>query len=205
MVIWWLWVLFAAANLIDLAVEGRDHLSVVAAFILVLITGVVQVTVYRPRIVADGEGLTVMNPLRDHRIGWAAVAGIDAAWQLRVQCEWPLDGGAVGTGHRVVYCWAIHSSRRKQVTAELRAQRRSRRGSAGGSFRAFGQPENQAPPPPPTVEDTELVVSVLTGLAKQGRAVTPPQRAVPPLSSWYWPAFAVIVVPALALLIAIFA
>jgi PH (Pleckstrin Homology) domain-containing protein len=205
MVIWWLWVLFAAGNLIDLAVEGRDHLSVVAAFILLLITGVMQVTVHRPRIVADGEGLTIMNPLRDHRIGWAAVAGIDAAWQLRVRCEWPLDGGAGGTGHRVVYSWAIHSSRRKQVTAELRTQRRSRRGSARGSFGAFGTPENQAPPPPPTVEDTELVVSVLTGLAEQGRAMTPSQRAVPPLSSWYWPAFAVIVVPALALLIAVFA
>jgi hypothetical protein len=205
MVIWWLWVLFAAANLIDLAVEGRDHMSVVAAFILVLVTGVMQVTVYRPRIVADGEGLTVMNPLRDHRIGWAAVAGIDAAWQLRVRCEWPLDGGAVGTGHRVVYSWAIHSSRRKQVTAELRTQRRSRRGERRAIFQGVRPAGKPGPATAPTVEDTELVVSVLTGLAKQGRAVTPPQRAVPPLSSWYWPAFAVIVVPALALLIAIFA
>lgn len=34
---WWLWVLFAAGNLIDLAVQGRDQLSLVAAFIALLI------------------------------------------------------------------------------------------------------------------------------------------------------------------------
>jgi len=205
LLIWWLWVLFAVANLIDLAVQGRDHLSVVAAFILLLITGVLQVTMQRPRIVADGQGLTIMNPLRNHRIGWAAVAGIDATGQLRVRCEWPLDGGEGGTGHRVLYAWAVHASRRRQVTAELRAQRRSRRASAKGPFGAFGTPEDRPPPPPPSVADADLVVSVLTGLAEQGRATTPPQRAVPPLSSWHWPAFVVVVVPALALLIAIFA
>ena len=62
-------MLFAVGNLIDLAVQGRDHLSVVAAFILLFITGVIYTTVQRPRIVADDEGLTIMNPLRDHRIG----------------------------------------------------------------------------------------------------------------------------------------
>ena len=204
--IWWLWVLFAAGNLIDLAVQGRDQLSAVAAFILLLITGVVQVTAQRPRIVADDEGLTIMNPLRDHRIGWAAVAGIDATELLRVRCEWPLDDGAGGTGNRVLYAWAVHSSRRRQVTAELRAQRRSRRASAGGPFGVFGsEPESQAAPPPPTVADAEHVISALTACAEQARAGTPPQRAVPPLSSWHWPAIAAIVVPALALLVAVFA
>ena len=202
--IWWLWALFTVGNLIDLAVQGRDHRSVVAAFILLLITGAVYTVAQRPRIVADGAGLTIMNPLRDHRIGWAAVAGIDATEMLRVRCEWPLDGGAGGTGHRVLYSWAVHSSHRKRVAAELRAQRRARRGSAAGPFAVFSPPESQAPPPP-TAADAGHVVSLLTGLAEQGRAVTPPQRAVPPLSSWAWPAIAAIVVPALALLVAIFA
>ena len=202
--IWWVWALFAAGNLIDLAVQGRDHRSVVAAFILLLITGVVYTIAQRPRIVADGAGLTIMNPLRDHRIGWAAVAGIDATELLRVRCEWPLDGAAGGTGHRVLYSWAVHSSHRKRVAAELRAQRRSRRGSAAGPFAAFSPPESQAAPAP-TAADADHVVTILTGLAEQGRAVTPPQRAVPPLSSCSWSAIAAIVVPALALLIAVFA
>jgi hypothetical protein len=203
-VIWWLWALFAVGNLIDLAVQGRDHRSVVAAFILLLITGLVYTIAQRPRIVADGAGLTIMNPLRDHRVGWAAVAGIDATELLRVRCEWPLDGGVGGIGHRVLYSWAVHSSHRKRVAAELRAQRRSRRGSAAGPFAAYSPPESQAPPAP-TAADAEHVVSLLTGLAEQGRAITPPQRAVPPVSSWHWPAIAAIVVPALALLVAVFA
>jgi hypothetical protein len=202
-VIWWLLVVFTVGNLIDLAVQGRDHRSVVAAFSLLLITGVGYTTAQHPRIVADGEGMTIMNPLRDHRIGWATVAGIDAAGPLRVRCEWPLDGGAGGTGRRVLYSWAVHSSRRKQVAAELRAKR-SRRGSGGGPFGAFAASESQEPAPP-AVPDAELVVTALTRLAEEGRARTPSQRAVPPLSSWHWPAIAVIVVPALALLVAIFA
>jgi Bacterial PH domain len=67
-------VLFAAANLIDLAIQGRDHLSVVAAFSLLAVTGVVYVTARRPRIVADADGLTIVNPVRVHRVGWAAFA-----------------------------------------------------------------------------------------------------------------------------------
>jgi hypothetical protein len=203
-VIWWVWALFAAGNLIDLAVQGRDHRSVVAAFILLLITGAIYTIAQRPRIVADGAGLTIMNPLRDHRIGWAAVAGIDAIEMLRVRCEWPLDGAAGDTGQRVLYSWAVHSSHRKRVAAELRAQRRAGRGGAAGPFAAFSPPENQEPPPP-AVPDAGLVVAVLTRLAEESRAVTPPQRAVPPLSSWAWPAIAAIVVPALALLVVVFA
>ena len=86
-VVWWVWLLFAAANLIDLAVQGRDHLSLVAAAILVLATGVAYVTAQRPRIVADGAGITVVNPLRDHHVGWAGVTKVDLADLLRVHCR----------------------------------------------------------------------------------------------------------------------
>ena len=86
-VIWWVWLLFAAANLIDLAVQGRDHLSLVAAAILVLATGVAYVTAQRPRIVADSAGVTVVNPLRDHHVGWAGVTKVDLADLLRVHCR----------------------------------------------------------------------------------------------------------------------
>src|SRR5271170_4702709 len=75
-VIWWVWLLFAVANLIDLAVQGRDHLSLVAAAILVMATGVAYVTGQRPRIIADQAGVTVLNPLRDHHVGWANVTKV---------------------------------------------------------------------------------------------------------------------------------
>ena len=36
-VIWWLWVLFAVGNLIDLAVQGRDHGTLDVAFAAIII------------------------------------------------------------------------------------------------------------------------------------------------------------------------
>lgn len=203
--IWWLWLLFAAGNLIDIAVQGRDHLSLVAAFILLLVTGVMYATAQRPRIVTDDAGLTIRNPLRDHRLGWAAVAGIDPTELVRVRCEWPLgdgDDGAGGTGRRVIYCWAVHSSRRRQAVAKLRSERRSRRRPAAGPLGSFGAPPESQPAPAPTAADPEHVVSELTALAEQAREAAPQQRAVPPVSTWPWRPFAAILVPAIGLLIA---
>jgi hypothetical protein len=201
-VIWWLWALFAAGNLIDIAVQGRDHLSVVAVFILLLVTGVVYVTAQRPRIVAGDAGMTIVNPLRNHRIGWAAVAGIDPSGLLRVRCEWPLGGpGAECTGTRAIYAWAVQSSsRRKQAVAQSRADRH--RGRSRAAAGTFGMPAPPDVDQPPTSADAEQVVAVLTALAEQGRAAVAGQPAVPPESSWHWPAFAAIIIPALALAIA---
>jgi hypothetical protein len=93
-VVWIVWLLFAVGNGIDLAVQGRDHASAVAAAILLLATGAVYVAAQRPRIIADDAGLTIRNPLRDHQIGWAAVTKVDLAELLRVHCQ----GGPGGPG-----------------------------------------------------------------------------------------------------------
>ena len=203
-VIFWLWVLFAVGNLIDLAVQGRNHGAVDAAFVLLLVTGLVYLAAQRPRIVADSGGLTIVNPLRDNRVGWAAVVGIDAAELLRVRCKWPLDDG--GTGSRAIYSWAVHSSRRKRDAARMRERRRAARAAPGGrGFGGFGTPPEAARPPAPTAADADHVITTLTSLADQARAAAPDERAVPPVSSWNWFAVAAIVIPALALLIAVFA
>jgi hypothetical protein len=202
--IWWLWALFALGNLIDLAVQGRNHGSVDTAFAVLLITGVVYTVALRPRIVADSGGLTLANPLRDHRIGWAAVVGIDPAELIRVRCKWPLDDG--GTGSRAIYSWAVHSSRRKQAAARMRERRRAARAAPGArGFGAFGASPEAARPPAPTAADADHVITALTSLADQATAAAPDERAVPPVSTWNWLAVAMIVVPALALLIAVFA
>jgi hypothetical protein len=219
--IWWVWVLFAVGNLVDLAVQGRDHLSVVAAFILLLITGVVYVTAKRPRIVADSGGLTVSNPVRDHRVDWAAVAQVDSTDLLRIRCEWR-EGD--GTAKRVIYAWAVHSSRRRQVVAERRAARQARGGGGGsglGGFGGFGGGRpvrgggyggaggygtpSDVPEPVPLGVDADLVVATLTTRAEQAREDEPAAAAMAQVSSWYWPAVAAILIPALALLIAVLA
>jgi hypothetical protein len=70
---WWVWLAFAVANLIDIAVQGRDRVSVVAAGALLLVTGIMYVAAFRPRVIATDGGIVVRNPLRDHRVPWPAV------------------------------------------------------------------------------------------------------------------------------------
>jgi Bacterial PH domain len=145
MVIWVVWLLFAAANWIDLAVQAPDHTSAVAAAVLLLGTGVAYAAALRPRIIADPTGITVRNPLRDHAIGWAGVTKVDLADLLRVHCRWDSgqagsvesaeSTGAAAPGKRtkVIPAWAVHYSRRRQLAAESRARRSSGpRGSAFG-------------------------------------------------------------------------
>jgi hypothetical protein len=217
-VVWWVWLLFAVANLIDLAVQGRDHLSVVAAGTLLVITGVVYVTAERPKIVADDDGLTIVNPLRDHRVGWAAVAGYDTTDLLRVRCVWRAGtgaGDAAGSGEaggekrRAIYSWAVHSSRRKAIANEIRAQTRGRRGgfsslgsvSTRGPFGGYGTPPDNAPPPKPLGLDADTVVAALTAHADKARARAPEAAAGPPVSAWQWSAIAAVLIPAILLLI----
>jgi hypothetical protein len=130
-IVWWVWVLFAAANLIDLAVQGRDHTAVVAAAILALATGVAYVTAQRPRIIADTSGVTVVNPLRDHHVGWAAVTNVDLADLLRVHCK--TEGQ-----DKVINSWAVHYSRRRKLAAENKARRAAGRSGRRPAFGTFG-------------------------------------------------------------------
>ena len=206
--IWWLWVLFAVGNLVDLAVQGRDHLSLVAAFILLFVTGVVYVTARRPRVIVDADGVTVVNPVGDHRVGWPAVVAADATELLRLRCEWP-DGDR--TGRRAIYAWAVYSSRRRQVAADMRARRQSRRGARGfggsglsGAARpgGYGAPPSQPPEPATLGVDADRVVATITARAEQARLDAPGALATAPASTWNWPAIAAVVIPGLALLIA---
>jgi Bacterial PH domain len=143
LVVWVVWLLFAIANWIDLAVQGRDHLSVVAAAILLLVTGIAYDTAQRPRIIADDAGVTVRNPLRDHRISWAAISNVDLVDVLRVHVDWSAQVGAPPGSKehsKVINSWAVHYSRRRMLAAEARARRASRSRRS-----AFGLPYGTAP------------------------------------------------------------
>jgi hypothetical protein len=204
--IWWIWVLFAVGNLIDLAVQGRDHLSAVAACTLLVITGIVYATAQRPRIIADDDGLTIVNPVRETRVGWPAVVGFDSTELLRVRCLWTAEDGTE-SDMKAFYAWAAHSSRRRRLAEEMRAQRRARGGSTRAvRFGGFGAPPvDNAPPPAPLGLDVDVVVATLTERADQVRSDAVGVRAYPPVSSWYWPAIAAVLVPILALVIAVLA
>jgi PH (Pleckstrin Homology) domain-containing protein len=177
-VVWVVVVLFVVGNWIDLAVQGRDHLSVVAAAVLLLGAGVAYVTAQRPRIIADDAGVTIRNPLRDHRIGWAGVAEIDLVDLLRVHCAWGGPPGAAPADrehHKVISAWAIHYSRRRQFAAEVRARRGARRSTMGfpggfGRSLPYGTPAPRHQHAPSAEAAAESVVKLLQARATAARA-----------------------------------
>lgn len=201
MVIWWVWLVFAVANLIDLAVEGHDHQSLVAAFVLLFVTGVMFVAAQRPRIIAGDDALKIVNPLREHRVGWPAVTGVDDAELVRVRCEWPEGPGDPG-GHKTIHAWVAGTSRRRKYVAQVRAQRRAR--SRFGGIGGFGPTGGYAASKTsaPAAGDGEKIISALTVRVEEARSAATRDPARPPVSTWYWPGIAALAVPALALLIA---
>ena len=75
-VLWWAWVVFAVVNLADLAIQGHDVTSVQIAFGLAAVTGVVYVCAFRPRVITDADGLTMLNPVREYRVPWPRVSEV---------------------------------------------------------------------------------------------------------------------------------
>jgi hypothetical protein len=201
-IIWWVWLLFAAANLIDLAVQGRDHLSVVAGAILLFITGVAYVTAQRPRVEARADALTVRNPLRDHAIPWPNVVRADLSDLLRIKYR------VSGDSERAVSAWAIHYSRRKQFVSETKSRRANGRGARparAGGFGSFGvssqyRPTSTAKTPDPVSAEAQAERAI-TFINEYAASIPGDQPYGAVVSAWNWKAIAALVLPALLLLV----
>jgi len=139
---------------------------------------------------------------------------------------------------KVIYSWAVHYSRRRQLAAEVRARRAnarltSRRWSLGqpyGGHRGSAYANAQASPPASAAEaEAEKTVRLLSQYATAARAeavwaggtaeiagagqASGPETGEgleylretgwlePLTSTWSWPAFAALVIPALILLV----
>jgi Bacterial PH domain len=191
-------VLFAVGNLIDLAVQGRDHTSAVAAAILVFVTGVVYVTAQFPRVVAGPDDVLIRNPLRDHVIGWGSVVKIDTLDLLRVHCEWEADGV---TKAKTFHAWAVQHSRRREAMSKVRQDRRMRRGLAptrpdslrGGGFGSgTTAQENPLGSPQHAVDSLK---------AREAAARERELPATAPVSTWRWRPIVALLAPAILLAI----
>lgn len=211
-VVWWLWAAFAAANLIDLAVQGRDHFAAeVAAFIL-LVTGVAYACAWRPRVVTDDSGITLENPLRDQHVPWSAVSQVRLGRSLEIHCfpaAGTVAGGAdsgagAGGKRRVLYAWAIQSSRRVRTNAD----RRARRVDLDMASRSV----SYAKLPPEAREmkgktAAELMTRQLAGRAedRRARAGAGQPAGAEPSGRWAWWSIAAMLVPAVLLVIVVLA
>jgi hypothetical protein len=114
LVLWWVWVAFALVNLVDLAIYHLDVHSLQAAAVLLLVTGVMYACTLHARVESDADGVTVYNPLLEHRAKWAAVEGIYLGDSVEFHCARPAPKKI-----KKVYSWALYSRRRARARSEL--------------------------------------------------------------------------------------
>ncbi len=154
-VLWWVWLVFAAANIADIAVQGTSaRFAVVISALLVTITGVIYTLAFRPRVIAAQTGIVVVNPFRDHHVPWTAVQAVDSGdW---VQVHYAAPGAPSSAAAKKITCWALYVSahaKRKAARATLPPpRRRSRRPPVPNpwlpspSQGAYGDPETSRLP-----------------------------------------------------------
>ena len=127
-IFWWVWVAFVVANVADYAAQGLPsaRFGSVLAAVLLLVTGVAYTLALRPKVVEDGDGLTVVNPFRVHRLPWPAIDSVDTGEWVRVRYSARAAAGtATPATSKVVHCWALYVS--------TRARRKLAVGAAAGA------------------------------------------------------------------------
>jgi hypothetical protein len=206
-VLWWIWVVFAVANVIDLAVQGSSaHFVLRISVILLAVTGLVYVLALRPRVVAEQAGLRIVNPFRDHHVPWAVIQAIDSGDWVRVHHTG--DGSAVTDTEKpgkTIECWALYlSARTKRKIARGTPPPRS-----SGLRGIVRQPIDEAPRLP---AEAKYLASlpVAKAIAVQLDNLAAKQRArgaqpAPVIARWAWFPIAAVIGPAVALLIAVLA
>jgi hypothetical protein len=195
LILWWLWAVFAAVALADLIVQGSGHSAVVMAVLVVAITAMVYGCAFRPRIVADAGGITVENPLRDHRVPWGAVEKVDAVHAVRVHCV-AAPGASKG---KIINSWAVQSSPRAARAAEYRSRRqRQRLGHAPGYGRYPAEAQEALRRSPAEAVARQLEERVVRERGAGAVAGRPEGR-------WAWVAIAVMAVPLVALIVVVLA
>ena len=199
-ILWWVWLAFVAANAVDWAVQGTSaRLAVNAGAIMLAVTGLVYALGLRPKVVADDEGIAVLNPFRDHRVPWTAVKNVDAA-------DWVLVRAA---GDKTIVCWALYVPARARrranapprnslAMAKLRGVAVDR--GTGISPRLPDEAQYLASLPPARAIATRLDKRAAKARAGDGSAA-----AAAVTVSWAWFPIAAVVAPGVAMLIVLLA
>jgi Bacterial PH domain len=227
-IFWWIWVAFVALNLVDDAVQGfpAPHTSAVIYAVLLFVTGLAYTLALRPRVRASGDGITVLNPYRTHRVPWRLVTAVDTGEWVQVHVapgpspEPAAESVVSSAGDKTVHCWGLYvSSRARRKIASGPPRPQSRRGlfslpgfGGGGAGALGGNPQTASARLP---EEARYLASLPLAKAMavrlDSRATRERARAAnsdtpdPASSSWSWLALAAVIAPAAILLAAILA
>ncbi|MGO9778716.1 MAG: PH domain-containing protein [Streptosporangiaceae bacterium] len=187
-VIWWIWLAFAVANVVDLGLQAQPWFAARVSVVLLTITGVAYACGFRPRVVADEAGLSVVNPVRQWRVPWAAIRGIEVRDWVRIQCVRTPGGDATKT----IECWALFATARVKRNYSRRAQDQITRSA------------NTARIPDEAKRLMSLPVVVIIARQLERRAGQAQAHGVTDervITSWAWPSIAAMLLPAIALVI----
>lgn len=197
LVLWWAWVAFTVVNLADLAIQGHDATSVQIAIGLLTVTGVVYACAFRPRVITDADGLTMLNPLREYRVPWARVSDVYLGESVQVRCTVAAPATANAKG-KVLHSWALYSPRRSRLKAEVRGRRMDRNlvSRPGGYARMPAEAREVAKQHP-----AEVMAREIQSLAQKARERGAPDGPV--IASWAWSSLAAVLGPALLLALVI--
>lgn len=210
-ILWWVWLVFVVANIIDFAIQGAHGSSarfvIVVAGILAAVTGLAYALALRPRVIADHVGLAIVNPFRDHRVPWAAIQTVDTGDWVRVHYAPGGDarGAKTSAVSRSLSCWALYvSARTKRKAARPPRPRRSWFPSLpGGLDKGMGDEGNSRLPEEAkylaSLPPAKAIASRLDTRAAKERARG--EHTGPVTARWAWPPLVAVAVPALALLI----
>jgi hypothetical protein len=189
LVLWWGWVVFALANVIDVAVVEHGIIIVKVAVGLLAVTGVIYATTLHSRVESDDDGVTVFNPVRHHRARWGAVEGIYLGDSVEFACARPAPKKA-----KTIYSWALYSRRRSRARTQIQRD-----------FYGTRRPTISSRAPAEAADlarqaSAQLMAAELGRLAKQAREAELPPAVLD--SRWSWRPVVAILVP-VALLIAV--
>ena len=123
-IFWWVWLAFVAANVLDYAYQGLPsaRFGAVVGAVLLAVTGLAFTLALRPRVIASGDGITVVNPYRTHFVPWRLVTFVDTGEWVQVHYAPAGPGGAAGfaaaagatassASSKTVHCWRCTSRR----------------------------------------------------------------------------------------------
>jgi hypothetical protein len=200
-ILWWVWVAFVLANVADYAAQGLSsaRFGSVLGAILLLGTGLAYTLALRPKVIEDGDGLTVVNPFRVHHLPWPVIDSVDTGEWVRVRYA-----------GRTVNCWALYVSTRARRKVAVGAAGtagvpRRLRGLVAAAPSGYAQPSSRLPDEALRLASLPVSAALAARLDSRAererkRAEADATEAKTAITAWSWPAVAAVAVPALLLL-----